>query len=124
MLKESIKLLIFTDQLICCASPTPTLCGLELFEWLQKKSDSEQQIVRLDMCERSPLGLSHTQNRMSGCPQVSEILIMRTGGKRETAGAPSTVNAPGTRVCVLAQKCLCPAQLAQLPCERTVRAHS
>jgi hypothetical protein len=31
----------------------------------------------------------------------------------------STVNAPGTRVCVLAQKCLCPAQLAQLPCAHT-----
>jgi hypothetical protein len=89
------------------------------------------------MCERSPLGLSHAQNRMSGRPQVAEILLMKSpqtpptcekidkaGGKREAAGAPSTVNAPGTRVCVLAQKCLSPAQLAQLPCARTARTHS
>jgi len=46
------------------------------------------------------------------------------GGKRELAGAPSTVNAPGTRVCVLVQKCLCPAELAQLPSAHTVRTHS
>ena len=37
-----------------------------------------QQIVRLAMCERSPLGLSHAQNRMSGRPQVDEILLMRS----------------------------------------------
>jgi hypothetical protein len=30
-----------------------------------------KQIVRLAMCERSPLGLSHAQNRMSGRPQVA-----------------------------------------------------
>ncbi len=58
MLKESIKSLIFTDgfRLInwLCQS-YPTLCGLELFKWIRKKSDSEQQIVRLAMCERSPL---------------------------------------------------------------------
>jgi hypothetical protein len=30
------------------------------------------------MCERSPLGLSHAQNRMSGRPQVAEILLMRS----------------------------------------------
>ena len=27
------------------------------------------------MCERSPLGLPHTQNRMSGRPRVAEILL-------------------------------------------------
>ena len=46
------------------------------------------------------------------------------GGKRVAAGAPSTVDAPGTRVFVRAQKCLCPAQLAQLPCARTACAHT
>jgi hypothetical protein len=50
--------------------------GLELSEWLRKKSDREQPSVRLDMCERSPLGLPHTQNRMSGRPQDAEILLM------------------------------------------------
>ena len=28
------------------------------------------------MCERSPLGLPHTQIRMQGCPRVAEILLM------------------------------------------------
>ena len=32
--------------------------------------------MRLGMCEISPLGLPHTQNRMSGRPQVAEILLM------------------------------------------------
>jgi hypothetical protein len=31
---------------------------------------------------------------------------------------------PGPRLCVRAQKCLCPAQLAQLPYARTARTHS
>jgi hypothetical protein len=30
------------------------------------------------MCERSPLGLPRTQNRMSGRPQVAEILLMNS----------------------------------------------
>jgi hypothetical protein len=34
--------------------------------------------MRRGMCERSPLGLPHTQNRMSGRPQVAEILLMRS----------------------------------------------
>ena len=36
----------------------------------------EQPSVRPDMCQRSPLGLPHTQNRMSGRPRVAEILVM------------------------------------------------
>ncbi len=81
MLKESIKSLIFTDGFrlidLLCQSYPHTVWS-ELFEWLQKKSDSEQQIVKLAMCERSPLGLSHAQNHMSGRPQVTEILLMRS----------------------------------------------
>ncbi len=34
--------------------------------------------MTLAMCERSPLGLPHTQNRMSGRPRVAEILLMRS----------------------------------------------
>ncbi len=41
-----------------------------------EKVDREQQSVRLAMCEKSPLGLPHTQIRMSGCPRVDEILLM------------------------------------------------
>ena len=54
------------------------MCGLEPSEWLRKKSDREQPSVRLAMCERSPLGLPHTQNRMSGRPRVAEMLLMRS----------------------------------------------
>jgi hypothetical protein len=52
------------------------MCGLELSEWLREKSHREQPSVRLAMRERSPLGLQHTQNLMSGRPQVAEILLM------------------------------------------------
>ena len=38
------------------------------------------------MCERSPLGLSHAQNRMSGRPQVAEILLMRSPQNPPTCG--------------------------------------
>ena len=41
-----------------------------------EKSDLERPSVRPAMCERSPLGLPHTQNRMSGLPRVAEILLM------------------------------------------------
>jgi hypothetical protein len=34
------------------------------------------------MCERSPLGLPHTQNRMSGRPQVAEITAVNFAVKR------------------------------------------
>jgi hypothetical protein len=47
-------------------------------EWLWEKSHREQPIVRLAMCERSPLGLPRTQNRMSGRPRVAEILLMNS----------------------------------------------
>jgi len=71
---------LFTDGFrlaICCVSPTPPhMYGLELSDWLRKKSDREQPSVRPAMCERSPLGLPHTQNRMSGRPRVAEILLM------------------------------------------------
>jgi hypothetical protein len=38
------------------------------------------------MCERSPLGLSHAQNCMSGRPQVAEILLMRSPQTPPTCG--------------------------------------
>ena len=84
MLKESIKSPIFTDgfRLIdwLCQSYPPhcVVLRLELSEWLWKKSHREQPIVRLAMCERSSLGLPHTQNRMSRRPRVPEILLMRS----------------------------------------------
>jgi hypothetical protein len=80
------------DQLICCVSPTPTLCGLELSEWFRKKSDREQQIVRLATCERSPLGLSHAQNRMSGRPRVAGKLLMRSPQTPPTCGQKCAPN--------------------------------
>ena len=84
MLKESIKSPIFTDgfrliDLLCQSYPPHcVVLRLELSEWLWKKSHREQPIVRLAMCERSSLGLPHTQNRMSGRPRVAEILLMRS----------------------------------------------
>ena len=84
MLKESIKSPIFTGgfrliDLLCQSYPPHcVVLRLELSEWLWKKSHREQPIVRLAMCERSPLGLPRTQNRMSGCPQVAEILLMNS----------------------------------------------
>ena len=84
MLKESIKSPIFTDgfrlmDLLCQSYPPHcVVLRLELSEWLWKKSYREQPIVRLAMCERSSLGLPHTQNRMSGSPRVAEILLMRS----------------------------------------------
>ena len=50
--------------------------GLEISDWFRKESDLEQPSVRLAMRERSPLGLPHTQSRMSGCPRVAEMLLM------------------------------------------------
>jgi hypothetical protein len=41
-----------------------------------EKSDREQQSVRLAMCERSPLGLSHTQNHVSCRPRVAEAVML------------------------------------------------
>jgi hypothetical protein len=79
MLKESIKSPIFTDgfrliDLLCQSYPPYcVVLRLELSEWLWKKSHREQPIVRLAMCERSSLGLPHTENRMSGRPRVAEI---------------------------------------------------
>ena len=84
MLKESIKSPIFTDgfrliDLLCQSYPPHcVVLRLELSEWLWKKSHREQPIVRLAMCERSSLGLPHTQNRMSGRPRVAEILLIRS----------------------------------------------
>ncbi len=84
MLKESIKSSIFTDgfrliDLLCQSYPPYcVVLRLELSEWLWKKSHREQPIVRLAMCERSSLGLPHTENRMSGRPRVAEILLMRS----------------------------------------------
>jgi hypothetical protein len=84
MLKESIKSPIFTGgfrliDLLCQSYPPHcVVLRLELSEWLWKKSHREQPIVRLAMCERSSLGLPHTQNRMSGRPRVAEILLMRS----------------------------------------------
>ena len=84
MLKESIKSPIFTDgfrliDLLCQSYPPHcVVLRLELSEWLWKKSHREQPIVRLAMCERSSLGLPHTENRMSGRPRVAEILLMRS----------------------------------------------
>jgi hypothetical protein len=84
MLKESIKSPIFTDgfrliDLLCQSYPPHcVVLRLELSEWIWKKSHREQPIVRLAMCERSSLGLPHTQNCMSGRPRVAEILLMRS----------------------------------------------
>jgi hypothetical protein len=84
MLKESIKSTIFTDgfrliELLCQSYPPHcVVLRLELSELLWKKSHREQPILRLAMCERSSLGLPHTQNRMSGRPRVAEILLMRS----------------------------------------------
>jgi hypothetical protein len=84
MLKESIKSPIFTGgfrliDLLCQSYPPHcVVLSLDLSEWLWKKSHREQPIVRLAMCERSSLGLPHTQNRMSGRPRVAEILLMRS----------------------------------------------
>ena len=84
MLKESIKSPIFTDgfrliDLLCQSYPPYcVVLRLELSEWLWKKSHREQPIVRLAMCERSSLGLPHTENRMYGRPLVAEILLMRS----------------------------------------------
>ena len=63
-----------------CQSYPPhcVVLRLEISEWLWKKSHREQPIVRLAMCERSSLGLPHTQNRMSRRPRVPEILLMRS----------------------------------------------
>jgi hypothetical protein len=44
------------------------------------------------MCERSPLGLPHTQNRMSGRPQVAEILLMRSPQTPPTCGQKCAPN--------------------------------
>ena len=71
MLKESLKAPLFTDgfrlsDLLC--QSYPHMYGLEISECLRKKCDRGQPSVRLAMCERSPLGLPHTQNRMSGRP--------------------------------------------------------
>jgi len=41
-----------------------------------EKRSVERPSVRPAMCERSPLGLPHTQIRMPGCPRVAEILLM------------------------------------------------
>jgi hypothetical protein len=84
MLKESIKSPIFTDRFrlidwLCQSYPPHcVVLRLDLSEWLWKKSHREQPIVRLAMCERSSLGLPHTQKRMSGRPRVAEILLMRS----------------------------------------------
>ena len=43
--------------------------------------------------------------------QLANFPSNQAGGNQEAAGAPSTVNAPGTRVCVREQKCLCQARL-------------
>jgi hypothetical protein len=80
----TIKSPIFTGgfrliDLLCQSYPPHcVVLRLELSEWLWKKSHREQPIVRLAMCERSSLGLPHTQNRMSGRPRVAEILLMRS----------------------------------------------
>ena len=91
MLKESIKSQIFTDgfrliDLLCQSyPPNCVVLRLELSEWLWEKSHREQPIVRLVMCERSSLGLPHTQNRMSGRPRVTEILqTLRVRGDLKT----------------------------------------
>ena len=57
---------------------------------LRKKSDQDQPGVRLATCERSPLGFSHTQNRMSVRPQVAEILLMRSPKPLRGLWEPST----------------------------------
>ena len=57
---------------------------------LREKSDREQPGVRLAMCESSPLGLSHTQNHVSGRPRVAEMLLL---------GSP-----PGTRTTVSTER--------------------
>jgi len=66
-------------DLLCQSYPPHcVVLRLEISEWLWKKSHREQPIVRLAMCERSSLGLPHTQNCMSRSPQVAEILLMRS----------------------------------------------
>jgi len=66
-----------------------------------EKSDLERPSVRPGMCERSPLGLPHTQNRMSGRPRVVEILLMSSPktlrvcgpeNKSEVCGLAGTVD--------------------------------
>jgi hypothetical protein len=69
------------------------MCGLELSKWLRKKSDREQHGVRLATCERPPLGLSHTQNHLSGRPRVAEMLLL-------TSQQPSERSVGTEKVCV------------------------
>jgi hypothetical protein len=63
--------------------------------------EPQRCVKKLTKVKKVPGQLEQLANFPSKTTQVS-------GGKREVAGAPSTVNAPGTRVCVRAQKCLCP----------------
>ena len=65
-------------------SPTPT-CVVLSSPNAPEKSEQDQPGVRLASCERSPLGLSHTQNRMSGRPQAAHEL--HTDPNREPSNA-------------------------------------
>ena len=125
MLKESIKSPIFTDgfrliDLLSVLPPhgvvlsSPNGSGKNLTE---SNRSPQRCLKNLTKVKKAPGRLEQLANFPSKSTQVA-------GGKREAAGSPSTVNAPGTRVCVRAQKCLCPAQLAQLPCARTACAHT
>jgi hypothetical protein len=62
------------------------------------------------MCERSPLGLPHTQSRMSGCPRVAEILLMSSPQTLRVCGELKT---RPTFVCVCVFTCLLLQDLVQ-----------
>jgi hypothetical protein len=79
MFKESLKSSVFTDGFrlsdLLCQSYPPHVWSWTL-QLSPEKSDPERPSVRPPMCARSPLGLPHTQNRMSGSPRVAEILLI------------------------------------------------
>jgi hypothetical protein len=94
MLKESLKAPLFTDgfrlsDLLCQSYPPHVWSGA--LRLAPEKSDLERPSVRPAMCERSPLGLPHTQNRMSGRPRVAEILLMSSPKTLRVCGDLKTV---------------------------------
>jgi hypothetical protein len=96
--------------------------------------------VRPAICERPPLGLPHTQNRMSGRPRVPEILLMSSrvesedgaGGSRRVGQLRKLrVSRPQASLCAGACACVrahhscgsgLPASRAPAPARRSLCA--